>query len=411
MSYNGFTWSPYYEQVPEQHGRNQSFDRAGPYPRHSFQPTTSAKASNLQTAHFPPMQNPIDCNPNSHSSRLTPVGSTNSSSEPARAGSQSHFDSRRIATHPNARTSIDTTAMGSLAYASSLAQERQSDTTPARYGPMQPIADYNRYSQPVNSSASSTSYGLTSTASNGYEHHHFDNRGTAVAREEYRPPEPQITYPPTDVNNKSSGGGYTQSYARVSTGDHSDPVTSRVGSVSHRREPNLITHPQRPASGQSTHLPQSRARTENNPKFDNRPAQSPTYVSPYYRSREGQSNMGSNETSNSNAEHPRQAEMQNPTTVDPSQIFNHYEYQRRQASAEAARKAAEEAAARKAEATKPAVVAASVDAPAAEADTSASRKDQMELEMKQMIEKMRDYKAKDPTLFSQIWEQVKKVLS
>jgi hypothetical protein len=132
---------------------------------------------------------------------------------------------------------------------------------------------------------------------------------------------------------------------------------------------------------------------------------------PYYQSREGQSNTGSNGTSNPNAELPRQAEMQNPTTVDPSQIFNHYEYQRRQASAEAARKAAEEAAARKAEATKRAVIAEPVDAPAAEADSSASRKDQMELEMKQMIEKMRDYKAKDPTLFSQIWEQVKKVLS
>ena len=40
--------------------------------------------------------------------------------------------------------------------------------------------------------------------------------------------------------------------------------------------------------------------------------------------------------------------------------------------------------------------------------SDSTTKDQMELEMKQMIEKMRDYKAKDPSLFSQIWEQVKK---
>ena len=42
-------------------------------------------------------------------------------------------------------------------------------------------------------------------------------------------------------------------------------------------------------------------------------------------------------------------------------------------------------------------------------NTDSATKEQMELEMKQMIEKMRDYKAKDPTLFSQVWEQVKKV--
>ena len=29
--------------------------------------------------------------------------------------------------------------------------------------------------------------------------------------------------------------------------------------------------------------------------------------------------------------------------------------------------------------------------------------------MKQMIEKMRDYKAKDRSLFNEVWEQVKKV--
>lgn len=38
-----------------------------------------------------------------------------------------------------------------------------------------------------------------------------------------------------------------------------------------------------------------------------------------------------------------------------------------------------------------------------------SEKEQMEAEMKLMLEKMREYKAKDPSLFSQIWDQVKKV--
>jgi hypothetical protein len=38
-----------------------------------------------------------------------------------------------------------------------------------------------------------------------------------------------------------------------------------------------------------------------------------------------------------------------------------------------------------------------------------SEKQQMEAEMKLMLEKMRDYKAKDPSLFLHIWDQVKKV--
>lgn len=72
--------------------------------------------------------------------------------------------------------------------------------------------------------------------------------------------------------------------------------------------------------------------------------------------------------------------------------------------AEAARKAAEKVAAEKAE--------AQAEASGNGAASDSASKNQMELEirqMKQMIEKMRDYKTKDPDLFSEIWELVKKV--
>ena len=104
------------------------------------------------------------------------------------------------------------------------------------------------------------------------------------------------------------------------------------------------------------------------------------------------------------------------TTVDPSQVFNHVEYSRRQAAAAAevaaTKKAAEEADAARKAATQKNLLQVNgnpvvVSAPGTEPDSAT--KDQMELEMKQMIEKMRDYKAKDPSLFTQIWEQVKKV--
>ena len=104
------------------------------------------------------------------------------------------------------------------------------------------------------------------------------------------------------------------------------------------------------------------------------------------------------------------------TTVDPSQVFNHAEYTRRQAAAAAevaaTKKAAEEAEAARTAATQsklPETNGASVVACAPGVEPDSAKKDQIELEMKQMIEKMRDYKAKDPSLFAQIWEQVKKV--
>jgi len=83
-------------------------------------------------------------------------------------------------------------------------------------------------------------------------------------------------------------------------------------------------------------------------------------------------------------------------TVDPSQIFNQYEYQRRQVAATVEAAATKEIPKARASAL-------------INADPDSTKKAQMELEMKQMIEKMRDYKAKDPSLFSQIWEQLKKV--
>ncbi len=97
------------------------------------------------------------------------------------------------------------------------------------------------------------------------------------------------------------------------------------------------------------------------------------------------------------------------TIVDPSQVFNHIEYSRRQAAAAteaaAVKKAAEDAEAARISATQP-----KSDTPQAnETEPDSVKKAQIEMEMRQMIEKMRDYKTKDPSLFTQIWEQVKKV--
>ena len=120
-----------------------------------------------------------------------------------------------------------------------------------------------------------------------------------------------------------------------------------------------------------------------------------------------------------------------PTTVDPSQVFNDYEYQRRKDEKFAKKKAAEVArtvhissqgnnlsieASRSGDARSQSAFSQSSDileaaraAIGSPVEADAATKEQMELEMRQMIEKMREYKTKDPGLFLRIWEQVKKV--
>ena len=111
--------------------------------------------------------------------------------------------------------------------------------------------------------------------------------------------------------------------------------------------------------------------------------------------------------------HSKNNETQNPTTVDPNQIFNHYEYQKRQAAIAAEAEAAKKRAAEEAEEARKKTEAAKQiqqlsQANGANGTSEEARKEEMEAEMRLMLEKMREYKSKDPTLFSQIWEQVKK---
>ena len=111
-------------------------------------------------------------------------------------------------------------------------------------------------------------------------------------------------------------------------------------------------------------------------------------------------------------------EMQ-PTTIDPSQIFDQAEFQRR-------RRAAEEAeAAKRAKKVDVQPVqqqqSSNQQSPqlqqfqSAQQDqskhvrTDSQAREQIQAEMKAMIEKMREYKAADPSGFSEIWEQFKKV--
>ena len=474
MSYPGFNWSPYFDHVADHQRRNQPSEANESYQRHTYQPaaTHTPPVINGPSQEYSSAQNSAERNANSQSSRFAPApgGFTNSSSESTRNMSQDYFDSRRLPPYSAPQTSINTTAMSNLVYASSLAQEQRPDTTHARYDSMQHIVDYNRYSQPTSSSPASAVYGMTSTALNGYDQR-SDSRGSGTVRGDYKPSNAQNNHSASISNAKSDNERY-RSDARPSSRDNAN--FSRFASMT-RANPNSISHPKRPtsakqpkaifyndtsisyiynycvfgsvvhtvsnqrktatepshvasstsnyqaASTSNLHVSQNRsANSEQNYHFQRSLPYQPNGVQSYEN--QPRENLLSN---NRNTDSSREKNTQNQTTVNPSHIFNHYEFQKRQATAEALKKAAEETAAK---ITKPAQIAAPTSNPAAittltsaparvstpavsaEEDSAANRKNQMELEMMQMIEKMRDYKAKDPALFSQIWEHVKKVI-
>ena len=91
--------------------------------------------------------------------------------------------------------------------------------------------------------------------------------------------------------------------------------------------------------------------------------------------------------------------IEQPTTVNPTQIFSPPEPAPRKTMAMAT-----EAKTNKQASNTPQSSAAQMKASA-----DSQSRDQIQAEMKAMIEKMREYKAQDPSGFTEIWEQLKKV--
>lgn len=257
--------------------------------------------------------------------------------------------------YTGARSPVNTTALGSLAYASSLRQDRSgsgSGTHPDG-GSLQRVADYNR-ATPTHMADSRSSRG-------SHSNHSIPNNSrsnNSNPRHEHQDSEsqnPQNRQPPSASFNSNLSQSDTNQ-------NNSTSLTSRQTA----RHSN---------TNQTLRLPSINGSTNNQNQTQSVPA-NPTD--------------------------------QSPTTIDPNKVFNEYEYQKRQAVIAAEVKANRdkaEAEARQAEAQQAERAAISKTVIN---QNEAAMKEQMETEMKLMLEKMRDYKSKDPSLFSQIWEQVKK---
>ena len=439
MSYNGYNhYSPYWQPTAGQtnaQNTTQNYDKSGD----SYQPL-SAYQNNQQPAQASPSQ-----------PAARPVGAYGSQGygnvSVNRAGNVHPHDSTANFKNTNDRASIDgARVLGNLAYAST--QSRQSNSN---YGTGSP-------------------YGMGSGSSIQYRAGDERRKSNGSSREDVTKLQqgtasPSFGYSANNSYQAPSAGSNTQAHpqysqsSQVPTEQHrnqytqlSRPLGSPALHQPHPRpgsqaapSPTLSANQKYPSQGQvsksgssvirkeqtTVHTPQSDKRqsfsqgSKGSTNIPQIPQASTTSQVNSTTKRRAAEHSSAKEPATKRINEVRQPpivdlgrdQLSKPatpaepqvTTVDPSQVFNHTEYSRRQAAAAAeaaaVKKAVEEVEASRSSITQPNVATSQVSG----IDSESSKKDQMELEMKQMIEKMRDYKAKDPSLFSEIWEQVKKV--
>ena len=434
MSYTGYNqYSPYWQQTASQTTPQNASRNAGKSDN-SFQPL-SAYQNNQQ-----PPESSISQAAGSSGGAFGSQGYGNVNLNGA--GNGPPQDSRAGFTDTNDRASIDgATALGNLAYASSLGrdasmrqvsnvnhQQRNANygiTSPYRGGPAPPIqyrtADERRGNSSASRNENTRSQQATASPSFGYSANNVGYQGPSTGSNMQA--QPQYSH-----SSRSSGEQHQAQYSHPSR-----PPSGQAMHQSHSRldsqaapSPALSANQSTPTQAQSSRNSGSvrgneptkvHARQSSERPSSSQVPQGPTQQSQVqqaatklpeenFTQRKAAENAPVKETTTkATSEAPLEPQY---TTVNPSEVFNHVEYSRRQAAA-AAEVAAVKKAAEEAEAAKIAAKQPKVDTPQAYGPQPAAKKDQIELEMKQMIEKMRDYKAKDPSLFTQIWEQVKKV--
>ena len=494
MSYNNYNqFSPYYQQpAPSSqssaghHYSNESKSTSS-YSNSNFQPL-SAYQSDYQRQQSQPNQSQSNNQSDSYGSHpytnrsgapATSAISSYSSQNYSGVGTSAAGEQQDSNSYASSRP--DTSALGNLAYASSLGQDQQQPS-------LSQIIDYNR----TRTNYGSSGYTANSTASVSQAPQASYAQGTTSLNQQTNQAQPYSpTYQAGNTKPTYSATGYTTNTTGRSSPANHQYINAQQTASQSQRQTQYNTQAARPASGQATQRPDSRtsvqsgrspqvpasqmtqstaqsnsgynyaqSQTSNTAPHNyrsssatNSPALPPSKSTPpsssyststqpapqqankaakkqtengrQQGSSQSQQKQADSSSTYSNAQPGQQAtsrESQQPTTVDPNQVFNHYEYQRRQSEAEAARKALE---ATKAGKMTPVSnqSAATLSSPSddvtqaakalmggsATANSDSATKEQIELEMKAMIEKMREYKAKDPTLFSQVWEGVKKV--
>ncbi|KAL9017734.1 MAG: hypothetical protein Q9185_004958 [Variospora sp. 1 TL-2023] len=454
MSYNGYNYSPYYQPTGNDgRGQNPYQHSASTHGRYQSSSYGASNSSNAQqqasSAHsYLPQQPQSSYTPTTTAADRSAVSYSNYGDSPGTSQYQNIRGGYSYSDQP-----AGTTPLSSLAHASSLESSSRNGPGTRDNRSLQQIIDYNRAQNPHRNSASPLYQ--SGNPSVDYSQQRSESRGAASSGS-YTPDSAATDRRVTASSQYSqfaTAPGYhapTAAYT-ATTQDTGNPSYSSYQPNQEQRQSTYYAQPARPASGQSYHArdAQRNGRATQSPTVPLNPTPTATSISyleqksptTSYRSEQTSSHQRTvadrrrssessaqvtgnrstpppstipdthrsipplGDTTNRQASRtPISPEEPTPTTVDPSHVFNHQEYQRRQAAAaegERARKA-EEAEEEARKATEAAAALKRVS------ESHLAEPEQMAAEMRQMIEKMRDYKSKDPSLFSQIWEQVKK---
>ncbi|KAI4200510.1 MAG: hypothetical protein LQ350_003880 [Teloschistes chrysophthalmus] len=437
MSYSdGYSnYSQYFRQAtgPGEAGQNSYQNTAntnGRFPSQVYSTTTQINQQQSPSTYAPQQQQ--------QQASFAPAASTvdRSSASHDRYGDGStagQYQDSRGGYGFTARPSNDTTALGNSPHASTLGDSSRSSAGTKENASLQQIINYNR-------SRGSYGYGGSiayDTAATGYNYNHgrSDSRGTAASGDAQTQRAAQ-----NQPAHYATTAGYGNHMPAQSTSQGAPRTTNLTTSYQYHSQPGRSavnarsSHPAQQVS-QSPTLPAHRTNPSKSVRSTQRPEQTQARVSPLPDSAKQVSSASPAptqekrhhySTSTPSNDHVRQQSFSVPAsgaqqtpapkTVDPSHVFKNVEFQRRQAAAaeaaamkkaaEAAKKAAEVAETRKA--TEAATALKRVSESSQPWSNGTSREEEMAADMRLMIEKMRDYKSEDPSIFSQAWEQVKK---
>ena len=455
MSYNGYNqYSPYYQggssNSQQQHGQpsagsqyqNESRTN-GAYSSGTYQPLSA-----YQSEHQRKQQHnnswPSTQSGNTHNS--PGYGSNDSYGGQSYGNAVAGTTAEQSFSNSYSTTRSDGNNLGNLAaYASAIGQDSQQPT-------LSQLIEYNRSREKANYGATSPFEGPQShhrMASNGQSHAtaypglfqggqncSVDTAGrSSPAQYQYSNPSQQQTrtYGPNQHSQPPSRPSSGQAMPRTNytTGhqdNHSPQILSgqmpqagrsNTGNYSYKE-----TYQPSPANTPGTNSSLSKPPTQvfstsstSSAQRNKKSGKSQAAKSTQQPASQTQTNQPSSVKSvyGQQEQQAPSTENEGPRTVDPSQVFDLDSYQRRQ-SEEAARKEKEAQRNKKAKSTATSPQGDDVTQTAqalmkqsGSANSDSTTKEQIELEMKAMIEKMRDYKAKDPNLFSQVWDEVKKV--
>ena len=488
MSYNGYNYSPYYQHENQQSAVADSHARESPRPT-STSYTRPEYGAEYQHDHA----TPISYHSNSVSQSYNPSYSYHHYNRPSGTDIYNGQPSRgyaeaRVQDYPSSSQSyMDIRRLGSLGHgltvakSSPLAEQATRDEHPTNATEKSTLSSYATHSSNSNgrleprSNGGGPSGATTSTAGGELPSLHAASiAATALAQNHHQNRLPAYQYHPTNT-------GFLNRQEHIAIVDPKNPSYEKTSSLHDNRQSyqssgreiadqtpvqapahrsaifhgqqqtssttvgNVYAHSQPPVRNVSPAISGKTSIRSNSPRDSSSVSQpqgrgSPrTYFHATVTHKSEQDKKGDDVPPTVPTRMSVQSPVQpsQPSTVDPSQVFNQYEYQRRKelAEAKAVKKATESAVQgdqgtafatekfTKSQDARNGVTSSKTAQETVRNDATrrasgstdkppvveSGSKEQIEAEIRAMIEKMREYKAKDPAVFSEVWEQFKKV--